>query len=64
MRRISRLLTKASCRLLKKIQRRGAQFSWFVFVVRVRPESSTSTSHDFREAVERNEAYESFSTAC
>jgi hypothetical protein len=44
--------------------RRGAQFSWIVFVVRVR-KTSTRNEHDFREAFERrNEAYESFSAVC
>jgi hypothetical protein len=59
LRKDSSLLKNSDCRLLKKTQRRGAQFSLFAFVVRVR-KTSTSNEHDSREAIERNDAYEAF----
>jgi hypothetical protein len=43
---------------------RGEQFSLFVFVIRVRPSTSTRNDHDFGEAIERNEADKAFSAAC
>ena len=34
-------------------QRQGAQFSFFVFLARVRPSTSTKDEHEFCEAIER-----------
>jgi hypothetical protein len=45
-----------------KSQRRGAQVSLFVFVVRVRPSTSTRNEHDRSAAI--NEPDEFFSAAC
>jgi hypothetical protein len=42
-------------RCSKRSQRRGARFSLFVFVIRVRPTMSTNNEHDFREAFVRND---------
>jgi hypothetical protein len=57
----SGLLKKASCRLLKKIQRRGAQKS----ILRLRSgQAGGVLTVRCSEAIERNEAYGSFSAAC